>query len=177
MDADVATFRVLEDPDYARDKRHVYKAGYVLKDFDGASFEFLEGNDFSLGGNYYARDKNHVYFDDSIVVGADPDTFRVLGYPYGRDARHIYCGCLRMNVARPENFRAIKARETDGISTSYFYSTEELVEKLGKEFADHEVLYKAKGKDDRYRIAIAWTGMATDNVWVYEGPKRSRQIR
>lgn len=168
INADVATFRILEDPEYACDKNHVYKSGTILEGFDGASFEFF-------GGNQYARDKNHIYFKDSIVVGADRNTFRVLGYPYARDAKNIYCGCLRMNVVRPENFRVLE--EGDVGQTSWFYSTKDLVQYLGKEFSDHQVLYKAKGEDDRYRIAIGWSGTATDGVWIYEGPKRSRRAR
>ncbi|WP_165251315.1 DKNYY domain-containing protein [Paludisphaera soli] len=167
VDADVATFRVLEDPKYARDKNHVYRSGLVLEGFDGGSFEFLPGCN-------YARDRNHVYYRDSIVVDADRDTFRVLGFPYGRDAKNVYCGSLRMNVERPADFRVLQ--EGDPFGTSYFDSTDDLVLRLGEEFSGRRVEYEAKGGDDRYRIAATCSGAATDGVWIFDGPKRSRRV-
>ncbi|WP_165069861.1 DKNYY domain-containing protein [Paludisphaera rhizosphaerae] len=170
VDADVATFRVLAAPGYACDKAHVYKAGVVLEGFDGATFEFLKGD-------RYARDKNHIYFDDSIVQDADRDTFQVLGRQYARDARNVYDGSLRMNVAHPDAFHVLDEGSVDERNgLSYFYSTDDLVNRLGSEFADHQVLYEAKGQDDRYRIVIPSAGTATDGEWLYEGPKRSRRV-
>lgn len=167
IDADVETFRVLADPDYARDKNHVYKYGFALEGIDGASFEFLEGNN-------YARDANHIYYRDCIVLDADRDSFRVLEFPYSRDDENIYCGSLRMNVDNPNHFKVLDSKDT---GTSYFYSTDDLVKRLGDEFADHRVLYDEKTKDMRFRIASSRSGTATDGVWFYEGPKRTRRVK
>lgn len=173
IDADVATFQVLSDPAYAKDKNHVYKYGNTLEGFDGATFEFLTGND-------YSRDAHHVYYRDSIVLDADATTFRVLGFPYGRDANHIYCGSLRMNVENPDEFKVIESHETGTFNTGetdYFYSTKDLVRSFGPEFADHTVKYDDTAPDMRYRIASSFSGHATDGVWLYEGPKRSRRVQ
>lgn len=167
INADNGTFHILDDPDYAADKNHVYKYGVVLDGMDGSTFEFY-------GGNNYARDSKHIYYRDSVVLDADLATFRVLDFPYARDAHNVYCGSLRMNVDDPNQFKVLKSEDT---GTTYFYSTEDLVRRLGDEFEDHEVLYDPKVKDMRYCIASSESGVATDGVWVFEGPKRKTRVR
>jgi len=167
INADNATFHVLDDPDYATDKDHVYKCGVVLDGMDGSTFEFF-------GGNNYARDSKHIYYRDSVVLGADSATFRVLDFPYARDADNVYCGSLRMNVEDPNQFKVLESEDT---GTSYFYSTDDLVKRLGDEFKEHEVPYDPKIRDMRYRIASSESGVATDGVWLFEGPKRKTRVR
>lgn len=166
MDVDEATFEVLADPDYARDKNHVFRYGFVLEGFDGASYRMLEDTS-------YAVDARHVYFRDSVIVGADIATFRVIGFPYSRDAMHVFCGALRMNVEDPGSFKVLSA---DRGRTSYCYSTDDLVRRFGDEFADVEVLYDPDAKDMKFCVALS-PGSATDGIWFYAGPKRLRRAR
>lgn len=167
LNADLETFRILGNSGYACDRNHVYKYGIVLNGMDGASYELLEGNN-------YARDRNYIYYRDSIVLNADRNSFRVLEFPYSRDDKNIYCGSLRMNVDNPDDFKVLESKDT---GTSFFYSTHDLVERLGDEFADHLVLYDAEEKNMRFRVASSKSGTATDGVWLYAGPRRVHRVR
>ncbi|MFO0940952.1 MAG: DKNYY domain-containing protein [Pirellulales bacterium] len=166
--ADNESFRILTDPDYACDNTHFFKHGYIIDGVDGATFQLLEGNRF-------ARDANHVYFDcQYIVLGVDRNSFQPLHYPYARDKNGIYCATLRMNVEKPEEFKVLEIGDR-GIEC--FYSTDDLVLRLGKEFAMSEVLYDPKSKDTRYCAVSTQSGKATDGVFIYEGPKRIRRAQ
>lgn len=54
---------------YAKDSKHVYLSGIVLKKADPATFTVLE--------EPYARDAKHVYHSHSILENADPAAFKV----------------------------------------------------------------------------------------------------
>lgn len=67
---DVSTFKRFLDSKpviYTRDKFHIFCEGQPVQGVDIDSFEPLEGG--------YAKDQNHVYYFNSIVEGASPDTF------------------------------------------------------------------------------------------------------
>lgn len=86
--ADPATFEILPKSKgswwNARDKNHVYDRNSVVKDADPATFEILGGD--------YARDKDHVFGYNMMVLipEADRDTFEVLGDRFARDKNHVY---------------------------------------------------------------------------------------
>jgi hypothetical protein len=96
--ADVASFAVIEDSEYARDAQHVYRqprsrddAGRVIEGADPATFEPL--------GRSYARDAAHVFYDgDSgvyVIEGADAASFEITNYDSAthteaRDRNHRY---------------------------------------------------------------------------------------
>lgn len=98
LTADVATFHVLENKAYARDKDQVWYQGQLVSTVDPATFELLNG------GNY-ARDKDHIYLFTYPVINADPTTFEALKFPYARDANTIFCGTLPMQVGAVEEFK------------------------------------------------------------------------
>ena len=95
-EADAASFELMEDHDFGRDKNHVYyvstKQPFVVKDADPASFEMLERG--------YARDRNHIYVieqyeDVRILEQAHVDSFEVTQYDdatksEARDVNHYY---------------------------------------------------------------------------------------
>lgn len=72
--SDLKTFKILnQNSDFgywAKDKNYYYLSGkkYPLADYE--TFEKI--------GNGYAKDKIQVYFQDSIVIGADPKTFKAI---------------------------------------------------------------------------------------------------
>ncbi len=168
INADAATFRVLENPVFACDKNHVYKFGYVVPGLDGATFKFLDGKN-------YSQDASHIYFEESIISDADPASFEILAYPYSRDAKHVYCGSLRMNVALPKDFRVLSS-EGVAVASGVFYATEELVERLGEEFENHRIKYDPQKKDMRFVVIVPSAGAATDGVWNYKCAMRTRRV-
>jgi hypothetical protein len=101
LGADDATFKVLNNREYAKDKDNVYYKGGLIAGADAGTFELLKGGP-------YAKDKNHVYLLDATVINADPTSFTEIGYPYGKDKKGIYCGTMPMNVGNIEEFEVIQ---------------------------------------------------------------------
>ncbi len=95
-DADPTTFLIFVDPSgtpdgFAKDATHVFFYKLIIPGADPNTFIPL----FDDGYVLYAKDKNHVYYDDgvdnmSIVEGADPATFTALGQGYFKDKNHVY---------------------------------------------------------------------------------------
>ncbi|MEO6975386.1 MAG: DKNYY domain-containing protein, partial [Gallionella sp.] len=96
--ADVATFELLNDNDFGKDKYHVYylatKLPFAINDADPDSFKILQRG--------YVKDKNHVYvvhLYESVekLEKADAASFEATQYDditksEARDARHYYYG-------------------------------------------------------------------------------------
>lgn len=90
--ADPRTFRVIYTDDaqsYAIDRYHVFDQGYQLPGADPRSFRVIMGS-----GEYatnYAEDAERVYFNDHIIIDADPTTFIVYAdSPYAKDKYRVY---------------------------------------------------------------------------------------
>ena len=75
------TFSALSEK-FAKDDKHVYSEGQILKKANPATFEVLK--------DYYARDDKHVYFVNRIIE-ADVTTFIVLEDGYAKDNFHLFC--------------------------------------------------------------------------------------
>lgn len=61
----------------------------VLREYENVdvdSFEFLSLR-FPF---HYAKDKDHVYFNNSRIDKADPNNFQILTFPYSKDKNHVY---------------------------------------------------------------------------------------
>jgi hypothetical protein len=101
LGADDATFKLLGNKEYAKDKNNVYYKGRLIVVADAGTFALLKGGP-------YAKDKNHVYLLDTTVINADPTSFAEIGYPYGKDKQRIYCGTVPMNVKNIEEFEVIQ---------------------------------------------------------------------
>jgi DKNYY family protein len=101
LGADDATFTVLDNKEYAKDKNNVYYKGSRIVRADAGTFVLLKGGP-------YARDKNHVYLLDTIVINADPNSFTEIEYPYAKDMKGVYCGTLPLNVANVAEFEVVQ---------------------------------------------------------------------
>jgi len=57
----------------------------------------------------YAKDNYRVFFDNDVILKADPKTFEVLEFPYSRDKNDIYNGTIPMNLDKNdvEEFKVI----------------------------------------------------------------------
>lgn len=78
--ANPATFTVLKDC-YAYDDKHVYRVHLTLKKANPATFVILK--------NYYSRDDKHVYIWDRLTE-ADAKTFVVLQDGYAKDCNNLF---------------------------------------------------------------------------------------
>lgn len=101
LGADEATFNVLGNKQYAKDKNNVYYQGRPIDKADASTFVMIKGGP-------YSKDKNHVYLLDTIVINADPNTFTVINYPYARDKKGVYCGTVPVNVINIGEFEVIQ---------------------------------------------------------------------
>lgn len=85
---DGATFRKVSNFHFA-DKHGAW--GLVLgRDIYWSPIEQVDLTTFAPAGQYYAKDKQRVYFSNYIATGADPATFTETTYLEGRDKNRIY---------------------------------------------------------------------------------------
>ncbi len=101
-DADPLTFRQLEGSTWYVDKDHVWWLEKQVKEADAATIQLVHMYKYFNGTTLpaperYAKDKSHVFFDDSIVPGADPESFEVIQFVEGGpstafDKNRIYSG-------------------------------------------------------------------------------------
>lgn len=112
------------DESFARDKGRVYYLGNVVENADPESFRVLTPhsiygyskdknniyfntilhrctamedahlNSFEVIALHFAKDKDHVYYDDNVIVNADPDSFHVLNWDdfFSKDRNNVYFG-------------------------------------------------------------------------------------
>lgn len=101
-DADPLTFRQLEYSKWYVDKDHVWWLEKQVKEADAATIQLVHMYKYFNGTTLpaperYAKDKYHVFFDDSIVAGADPESFEIIQFVEGGpctvfDKNRIYAG-------------------------------------------------------------------------------------
>ena len=134
LDVDAASFTILSDPRYAKDRQRVLFRGGLILDAQPASFEILQ-DEVGVSGRLYAKDTQHVFLKGQTVVGADPHSFEVINAPYARDARRVYCGTLPMNGSDPKTFQLVR----DSTAWSEFPNKEYFLQFHGESFADLEI--------------------------------------
>lgn len=93
---DKSTFEIIkdktgDDTHWGKDKYNAYFLinGAVIKNIDYHSFRPILGRGYSSSGRY-AVDKNKVYFEGQVVLGADPITFKEVDYFIGQDKYRVY---------------------------------------------------------------------------------------
>ena len=101
-DADPLTFRQLEGSSWYVDKDHVWWRGKEMKEVkeaDAATLQLVHEYAYHNGATFwsrYAKDKNHVFFDDAVIP-PDPETFEIVQFTEGGattifDKNRIYQG-------------------------------------------------------------------------------------
>ena len=81
---------------------------FKYQDVDVKTFRVMDDRRHTI-------DRFHVYYNESVIEGADVETFEVLSIGYGKDkARVYYKGSVLEGVA-PGNFRIEKSIATDGV--------------------------------------------------------------
>lgn len=106
---DPSSFYVFPTGFYVKDKTGVYSLfpnfgndpPKKLKMADAGSFSEIH---FDIYG-FYTKDKNHVYFNDEIITGANPETFRFIDYLYSKDKDHVYRKGILLQGIKPSQFK------------------------------------------------------------------------
>lgn len=102
-DADVTTFEHIENNWY-KDKSHVWWSSKRLPDANPKTFRPVEVSSWlgkkelmSCGDFNYGKDDKYVFCQDSIIIGADPESFEKIDFPDGDswtvfDRNRVYQG-------------------------------------------------------------------------------------
>ena len=96
----------------------------VVADADAQSFEVLRRTVDERGpcaGRQanYARDRNHVYYQAQVIVGADPKTYSFIDDNYARDSQAVYAFGRRLST-RVGSFQVLDGGyATDGVHHFY----------------------------------------------------------
>lgn len=155
IDVNKDEFKVHENEKFAFDNKNVYLMGNKIEDADPMTFQIITDD----GEMRYAKDKKTVYIyleDGAImkVIGADPETFEVLDYPYAKDKNDAYNGCLPLYVDDVGKFEVVESGDgwtrisyPDSFLTTSLNS-KEVAEYNNKKygFIDTAVIYSEQGK-------------------------------
>ena len=83
--ADLKTFEILSDEDYAKDKNNVYYHGEKLNGIDSKNFTIMKS-----GNEIFTKDKNGVYYQNEKLDGMDSKSFEILKENYFKDKNGLY---------------------------------------------------------------------------------------
>lgn len=140
-------FKVLKYSDFARDNNSVFFKNHKVEGSDPETFKTIS----TKGRNHYVKDKNNVYIYDSNdwsifkVINADPDSFKVLEYPYSKDKNDAYCGSLPLFVDDVSKFEVIeRARFSTLSSFNSFLGKENDPRKKSSEYERNKHEYNRK---------------------------------
>ena len=97
-EANPNTFQTNLENDYygywGKDDRNAFYYGQKVESLDPDTLVILNGgSNKDMGFGSYVRDKNHVYYGNSIIDGADPASFEfIYGYVefHAQDKNHKY---------------------------------------------------------------------------------------
>lgn len=93
--ADFETFKILENKNYAVDKRNVYYMTRLIKNANPKTFTILTDNG-------YTKDDQKVFLEWTEIIFADPQTFEILSFPYSKDKDDVFCGTLPLKLSGEE---------------------------------------------------------------------------
>jgi hypothetical protein len=110
---------------YAIDAERAYYEGRQVHGADPISFIPIENGRFT---HKYARDKNNIYYKDTLISGADLDSFKILwqqayegcikGLYYSKDKDRVYFKHQLVEEADPEAFETFfgfYAKDKNGV--------------------------------------------------------------
>lgn len=103
-EADPGSFSIVGN-DFSKDKNGVYFKTQSLKGADAATFRLIPPNENAPDEFYYAKDKDHVFWNDKMFGEIDMAGFKVLGLGYATDGKYIYYHTTIVKDANPSTFK------------------------------------------------------------------------
>lgn len=58
--------------------------------------------------DFFAKDKNHIYRGENEIKGADLHTFQILNFSFSKDKNHVYYESSVLQGADPKTFKEVK---------------------------------------------------------------------
>ncbi|MDQ1096907.1 MULTISPECIES: DKNYY domain-containing protein [Chryseobacterium] len=91
----IHAIRVINEQTICVNNKDILILGKNFKyaEVDAPSFQLLtfDGDqDDAYMFSYYSKDKNHVYYDQEVIPGADVKTFILIGRDFGKDDKNAY---------------------------------------------------------------------------------------
>ena len=169
-DADIDTFKIIDEKKLAVDKNNIYILGKT-KEQNKRKYDIYNAdlNTFKELSYGYYKDKNYVYYNYMIIPGADPASFAPLENEYFMDKKYIYYEGKKL-----KNSDSRKSFESIYIQTSYDSAcrdTYELyAENNGKRYHFGEV-YNGKEYDVKTFISYDYHYSKDKNYVYYYGKK------
>lgn len=113
LNADEATFEILSDKKYAKDKANVFWEGVTIDKANPLTFKVLS--------NGYSKDDKHVFLDNDVMIFANRKKFKILEWPFSRDDRFIFNGNIPLTSKNIEKFGITKTTGSKTSSTKSFF--------------------------------------------------------
>jgi hypothetical protein len=148
VEADPASFEVLENGAYAKDRSAAYFRWRKISGAHPASFVALSAT--------HAKDAEHVFYEDSAIAAADPKSFRVIDAQWARDDKDVYLQRKAIGACDAGTFTLLE-RDWQRDSRCAYHRGQKLP---GADPASFTVLnfWYAKDKDRVYHRAVAMEG-------------------
>lgn len=89
LNMDSSTFKILSDK-YLEDKNGIYYLRSLQDGFKLLSLSRADKDSFQALGNDFGKDKNHAYFEDRVIGGADIETFHMTNAGKPEDKYNSY---------------------------------------------------------------------------------------
>lgn len=77
---------------------------------------------FTVLSQFYAKDKNNIYFFEDILENVDKDTFSALSGFYAKDDKHIYFGDKIFQNVDFDSFKALNIFYAKDKNSVYIYN-------------------------------------------------------
>ena len=104
---DQNSFVVLKNKNFAKDRDQVYFKGKKINHATPDGFELLSDDEYG-----YSKNHQYAFLNNEVIIGADPNSFVVLEFPYAKDKNDVYCGTIPMKL-EPEEVKTFKATNDD----------------------------------------------------------------
>lgn len=148
--ADVASFKIIENTCYAKDKESVFfnNSGYRFE-----SFGKIEGADpetFEVISGGYTKDATKVYYNGVNIKGSDVDTFELVGFYHSKDKNFVYYQGLLIDGADPKTFETTSASYYSKDLKSAYYKGVEIPGVDIETFEISKINQSAKDKNTSY---------------------------
>lgn len=105
----IHTIRVLNQDIICVNNKTILFRGKDFKytDVDAASFQLfpIDEKDGIYADNPYSKDKNHIYYNQEIVLDADVKTFIPIGRDFGKDTKNVYYQNQRLEGVDAASFK------------------------------------------------------------------------
>ncbi len=103
----------------------------ALEGVDAKTFTPVERNkekDPDASSPNYGRDAKHVYYEAKVMPGADPATFKDLGWPMAADAVQVYYEGRAIVGADPVTFMAVEGGVSRYRDKNHVYARDKVIE-------------------------------------------------